>query len=576
MEEIKIIIKYLKHYRKTLIFLSFLSIVSAVANTVVPYLSGRLIDALISFQAAVFFLSLFIWLAIKIITDLTDWQIGKKSGYLETIIEAEYLCSGFGKILEFPIKFYKSHKMSEVGDKISRASFHLSSIISRIIIDLAPQFLSIIFAFLIIFFVEPKFGLILIGTLLIYLFILFSPTLKLVKLFRKMHKAYNRAFGNAYDLIFNVQAVKQTTSEDLEKEKLYQSFRLKAAPLSLKVISILQKLSFWQKLIISFAQFSIFLYSFYLIRAGEITIGELVMFNFYAAMIFGPFTILARNWHTVQNGLASLKIAEEILSHPSEIYTPSNAVSLPKIEGKITFKNVNFIYEEKHLTVLKDINFEAKPGEKIALVGESGVGKSTLVDLISFYYPPTGGEIFIDDQNIKNLDLKGLRSQIGVVPQEVVLFNDTIKNNIGYGKFDAKDEEIVAASKMAHCHEFIEKFPKKYKQAVGERGIKLSVGQKQRIAIARAVLRDPKILILDEPTSALDAKLEKLIQESLEKLMQGRTTFIIAHRLSTVRKADKILVLHKGEIVEIGTHNELIEKPDGIYYRFYQLQLGLM
>lgn len=195
---------------------------------------------------------------------------------------------------------------------------------------------------------------------------------------------------------------------------------------------------------------------------------------------------------------------------------------------------------------------------------------------ISCYYPPTNGDIFIDNQNIKNLDLKNLRSQIGMVPQEVILFNDTIKNNIRYGKFKVKDEEIITACKMAHVDEFIQKFPNKYKQIVGERGIKLSVGQKQRVAIARAILKNPRILILDEPTSALDAKLEKLIQESLEKLMEGKTTFIIAHRLSTVRKADKILVLQEGKIVETGNHDELIKKPGGIYRHFYELQLGLI
>lgn len=575
MEGIKIIIKYLKPYKKTLIFLSFFSIVSAAANAIIPYLAGRLIDALISFQP-VFFSILFIWLGIKIIADLIDWRIGLKSGQLNAIVEADYNAAGFGKILEFPIKFHKTHKIGEIGDKINRAAHHLSDLASWALIELAPQFLSILFAFSIIFWVKPKFGIILIGALSIYVFIIILSASKLGILFQKMHRAYNRAFGDAYETIFNVATVKQATAEDFEKEKLKQNFRFRAVPFWIKITSIWQQLSFGQKLIITLTQFSIFIYSFYLIRAGQMTVGQLVMFNAYAAMIFGPFVVLARNWHTFQNGIAALKIAEKILSYPTEIYTPTNATTIPKIKGKIIFKNINFSYEGKQGLILNNINFEVLSGEKVALVGESGVGKSTLIDLISFYYPPTSGEIFIDDVNIKNLDLKNLRSQIGIVPQEVILFNDTIKNNIRYGRFDATDEKIIAASKQAHADEFIEKFPLKYNQIVGERGIKLSVGQKQRVAIARALLRNPRILILDEPTSALDAKTEKLIQESLEKLMGSRTTFIIAHRLSTVRRADKILALEKGQIVEAGSHEELLKKPDGVYRRFYELQIGLI
>ena len=224
--------------------------------------------------------------------------------------------------------------------------------------------------------------------------------------------------------------------------------------------------------------------------------------------------------------------------------------------------------------MLKNLNFTIEAGKKIAIVGKSGEGKSTLVDLISLYDRPTAGDIFIDGNNIQRLNLKQLRSQIGVVPQEVVLFNDTIKNNIRYGRFEATQKEVHEASLLAHANEFIEKFPKKYDQVVGERGIKLSVGQKQRVAIARAIVKNPRILILDEPTSALDARLETLLQESLKKLMEGRTTFVIAHRLSTVKSVDTILVLERGVIAESGSHEELMKKRGGIYHKLYELQFG--
>ena len=225
---------------------------------------------------------------------------------------------------------------------------------------------------------------------------------------------------------------------------------------------------------------------------------------------------------------------------------------------------------------MNGISFKTEPGEKIALVGESGVGKSTLIDLISGYWRPQSGNIFIDGHNLKNLDLKFLRSNVAIVPQDIILFNDTVKNNIKYGSFGASEEAVVEAAGFAHADEFISNFSKKYEQLVGERGVKLSMGQKQRIALARAFLRNPRILILDEPTSALDSKSEKYIQESLKELMENRTTFIIAHRLSTVRKADKIIVLEKGMIAESGSHEELMEIPGGIYRNLYELQVGLV
>jgi subfamily B ATP-binding cassette protein MsbA len=235
---------------------------------------------------------------------------------------------------------------------------------------------------------------------------------------------------------------------------------------------------------------------------------------------------------------------------------------------------VNFGYK-KQKAVVRNISFEVEVGESVALVGESGVGKTTLVDLVGRYYLPSRGRILIDGVDIRKIKLKSLRNQMAVVPQEVLLFNDTIKNNIRYGRTTATDEGVVAAAKVANAHEFIEGFPKKYDQLVGERGVKLSTGQKQRVAIARAILRNPKILILDEATSALDSASEKLVQEALRKLIKGRTTFIIAHRLSTIQHADKIIVLEKGKIAEMGTHQELMKNPKGIYRNFWELQTAI-
>lgn len=386
--------------------------------------------------------------------------------------------------------------------------------------------------------------------------------------------AYNRAYGDAYDAVANIQPIKQATAEKFERQKIYKIFQLRAVKFYNEYIAIWQSFSQIQKILITFTQVSIFIMSYVLISRNELTIGQMVMFVGYGSMIFGPFMALGRNWQTIQNGLVAIQRSQKVLSLPSEPYNALGSIALDRVRGDVEYNNIYFSYEGKK-PVLDGISFEAKAGEIVALVGESGVGKTTIIDLLSRFYDPKKGKILLDGNDIKDLNLMFLRSQIAVVPQEVILFNDTIKNNINYGNFKATDKEIKRAAQLAHADEFIESFSRKYNQLVGERGIKLSVGQKQRVAIARAVLRNPKILILDEPTSALDAKSEKYVTEALEELMRGRTTFIIAHRLSTVRKADKIIVLNKGRVAEIGRHEELIRKPDGIYKKLYELQFGL-
>jgi ABC-type multidrug transport system fused ATPase/permease subunit len=390
----------------------------------------------------------------------------------------------------------------------------------------------------------------------------------------KANKFYNKAFGSVYDSLSNIQSVKQAIAENYEKRSFYKKFS-QAVKFWISSYKIWRGINFSQKIIVVFTQMIIFCLSIYFIFKGEMTIGELIMFNGYTIMFSNPFVVLRRQWSNIQNGLIAIEWAEKILQTPTEKYMPENSILLSKINGEIVFDNVSFVYKKKHQKILDQVSFKVNPGEKVALVGESGVGKSTIADLVNGYYFSQNGRVLIDGHNIKNLHLKFLRSKITVVPQEIILFNDTIKNNIKYGSFGVENEKVFEAARLAHCERFIERFPKKYEQIVGERGIKLSSGQKQKVAIARAILRGPKILILDEPTSALDAKSEKYITESLESLMKNRTTIIIAHRLSTVKKADKILVLEKGKIVEQGKHEDLIKIPNGVYRHLYELQIGL-
>lgn len=309
--------------------------------------------------------------------------------------------------------------------------------------------------------------------------------------------------------------------------------------------------------------------------AGEITVGELFTFILYSSYVGASSGGIAELYAQMQKAIGATERVFELLEETPEKIN-SNELSLTeKIKGNVTFENVKFSYpSRKEIQVLKDVSFTASFGQKIAIVGPSGVGKSTIASLLLRFYDIEGGKILIDGKNIHDYDLENLRGNMSIVPQDVILFGGTIRENIAYGKPNATDEEILLAAKQANASNFIEGFPEQFETIVGERGIKLSGGQRQRIAIARALLKNPSILILDEATSSLDSESEKLVQEALEILMEGRTSIIIAHRLSTIRSADQILVLDNGEITEQGTHQELITLENGMYKNLSNLQFS--
>jgi len=577
-----VLLIYLKKYKKETIALSLFGIISAVGNGIVPYIAGRFFDSIISPESGELFgfvmpayaAFLIVWGVIQVITYLVDWQINIRSENFSNAVWVDYWGKGTAHLLTLPMSFHKTKKIGEIGEKINRAAFSLETIVGRIVIDLAPQFLSILIALIIGFYINVYLALALVAGIIIYSIILVRSVTPIAEIQREYQTHLWRAFGDSFDLIGNAHAIKQATAEEYEGNRM--SSLLKGPVLHLwgMMNKIWSNLTLVQRIIILGTQLIIFIASVVFIARGDMTVGDLLAFNAYATMMFGPFVVLGRNWQTIQNGVIQLEEAEAVLGEKPEIYHPAGSDKNLSIKGNLTFKDVSFQYDEKK-PVLQNIDFKVKAGEVIALVGESGVGKSTLVELISGYNFANKGSVLIDDKPIETLDLISLRQQIGIVPQEVVLFNDTILHNIRYGSFGATDEQAKEAAKSAHAYDFIEKFPEKWKQTVGERGVKLSVGQKQRIAIARAILRNPKILVLDEPTSALDAGSEKIITESLEKLMKGKTTFIIAHRLSTVRKADAILVFKEGKIVEKGKHDELLKIQGGEYRRLYELQIGL-
>jgi len=309
-----------------------------------------------------------------------------------------------------------------------------------------------------------------------------------------------------------------------------------------------------------------------MVVSGQITLGELVAFNSYVLLLGAPAQQLTQLVEAAGEATAGIRRVFEVLDHAPEIQSPPNAVVLNQLRGEVEFRNVSLNYKDERTSALEEINLKVKPNSIVALMGQTGSGKTSLVNLIPRFYDVTAGGVFVDGRDVREMDLVSLRKQIGIVLQTSLLFSDSIKANIAYGRPDASEEEVFAAARAAQADEFIRGFPNGYETIVGERGVTLSGGQRQRVAIARALLMNPRILILDDSTSSVDTETEKLIQSALDTLMEGRTTFVIAHRLSTVRRADLIVVMDKGRIVQRGAHKELI-RHDGLYRQIYDLQL---
>lgn len=569
--DIKIIWRFLAKYKREVYVIFIVAIFASIIEAAVPYIYGRIVDLIVAngeLAGVLFFLS--VWFILSLTKSWGHRYVISHGLMISMKCMQDFVLLLNRHSLNLNLAYHKKQKSGKMSSRYIKASDALEDILNNIVFFFAPDVLIVLFVLiLMVALVHWLIVFVAIINILIYIFITLKYSKDIGDYIVKTIKSLEDAFGYIHDSISNIQTVKANSKEEYENKKISAVFENKTQEYFKKFILAIRKTNFFQDTSWAIGTLFLFIAAIGLFRNGIITIGQFVSVIGYLGLINAPMRNIGINIEHFRRWISIVKHGYSLLDESVEPYN-REAIVLDKTKGQIEFKNIDFKYSGGN-SILKDINFTVMPGHVIALVGESGVGKSTLVDLISRYNIPTGGEILLDGIDIQKIDLRNLRRQIAIVPQEVSLFNDTIKNNVIYSKLDATDEEIQSAIKAANADEFINNFPHKLDQEVGERGVKLSTGQKQRVAIARALLKNPKILILDEATSALDSKSELLVQKALKRLIKGRTTFVIAHRLSTIQHADKILVLDKGKIVESGRHSELIKKK-GLYHKLFTLQ----
>ena len=570
------IFKYAKNHKwKFFLGLVFLLLTSATALAF-PKLMGMLVDCVtnkdldkaneiaVALMGILVLQAIFSFFRISLFVNFTE-------NSLSNIRFALY-----ENLVKLPMSFYSQKRVGELNSRISADISQLQDTFTTTIAEFLRQFILIIGGFVILGSISPK------------LTLMMLAIVPVVAVAAVIFGRFIRKYGKkTQDKVAESQVIVEETLQGISNVKAFANewYEIQRYKNKIKeIVKIAIKGGQYRGYFASFIILCLFgcvvavvWYGITLTIKGEVQgVGDLISFVLYTTFIGASFGGIAEMYAQIQKAVGATERVFELLEEtPEEINANPKTTSLEKIKGNVAFQNVAFSYpSRKEVEVLKNVNFTAEFGQKIAIVGPSGAGKSTISSLLLRFYDITSGEILVDGKSIYDYDLENLRGNMSIVPQDVILFGGTIRENIAYGKPDASDEEIMLAAKQANALNFVEGFPEKFETLVGERGIKLSGGQRQRIAIARALLKNPSILILDEATSSLDSESEKLVQEALEVLMEGRTSIIIAHRLSTIRSADKILVLDNGKITEEGTHQELINLENGIYKNLSNLQFS--
>ncbi|MDU1411464.1 MAG: ABC transporter ATP-binding protein [Clostridium sp.] len=568
------LIAYMKPYKLNIAMILFLMLIVTGVGLLSPMLLKMAIDKFIPIKDVNGLILISFGLVILTLISMyaskySTFSMNKITyNILKTIRQELY-----EHIQKLSFSFFDERPVGKILARVIGDVNSLSDLFNKSVTTVIPQILTLIFVTIIMFSMNVKLALVsmaMLPPLILGLTIIEVISRKRWQVFRQKRSNLN---GFTHESFSGMKILQNFTFEK-ETSKRFKSSVGEVRGGFLHAVKLNDWL--WPLVEISFGASTIivFIVGVKLIKSGEITIGTITAFISYTSMFWRPILNLASYYNTLITNFAAAERIFEIMGIEPGVKDIDSAEEMPKIKGKVEFNHVSFAYE-KDTQVLHDVSFKVKPGETVALVGPTGAGKTTITSLISRFYDTTEGSVLIDGIDVSKVNLYSLRSQMGVMLQDTFLFSDTIKENIRYGKLDATDDEIIAAAKAVNAHEFIMKLENGYDTQVNERGSRLSVGQRQLISFARALLANPRILILDEATSNIDTATEILVQRGINKLLSGRTSFVIAHRLSTIRDCNKIMVIDDGRIVEAGTHEELLSLR-GFYYRLYMAQYSFL
>lgn len=566
------LLSYIRPYTKTILTAIFCIVVAAGSNLYVPWIIKDMIDKVLAEKdmEMLNYISIGI-VVVFLIRGIFYFGQSYLVSYVGQRVVIDIRGQLYRKFQRLPLAYYDKHRTGEMMSYISNDVAALQNAMVDKLIELITEISIFIGSLGMMFYLDWKLSLL--------TFAVVPMVGQAMNIFgKKLKKSGTMIQERMADMtamlqesLSAVRVVKSFVREDHEIKRYDQENErnFEAAMLNIRLMSMLTPTV---EFLAALAVTVIVWFGGYEVVEGRITAGALVAFLTYAVNLANPVKRISRAFGTMQQALAAADRVFAVMDLPEMIADKLDAKPLPKVTGRVKVDNVSFSYNDEAPAV-KNISFDVKPGQMIAFVGPSGAGKSTIANLLPRFYDVTEGSITVEGMDVRDVTLSSLREQIGIVPQETMLFSGTVWENIRYGRLDATNEEIVEAAKAANADEFIRQLPNGYDTKLGERGVNISGGQRQRLAIARAILKDPQILILDEATSALDTESEKVVQAALDRLMVGRTSFVIAHRLSTILSADRILVLDHGEIVEDGTHEELLVKG-GLYSNLYNIQFN--
>ena len=579
IKEAFLIFRYLKPYRWTFVSGLIFIALSSATTMAFPYFLKKLIDSAQTIsmgKAAVSTGTIALWMmGILLLQMIFSFMRVYLFSYTGEYALADMRKDVYRKMIMMPMNFFAQRRVGELSSRISADLSQIQDAVTGMLAEILRGILTLIIGMVLIFVLSPSLASVMLSVVpvIVIIGVIFGKRIR--KLSRNTQDQLADSNTIVQETLQGISNVKSFTNEWYEIGRYTHSLQ--------QAVKLAVSNGRFRGLFVSFILMSVFgtiilvvWYGTTLVHTGSLTFGGLTAFVVYTAFVGGSMAGFADLFSQFQKTLGATQRVREILRDETEPVTITDepVQEVNKLHGAVTFDQVAFSYpSRKDLHILKEVTITAAPGEQIAIVGPSGAGKSTIAALLLQFYHPDSGHVLFDGKPAGKFPLSQLRKQMALVPQDVLLFGGTIKENIAYGKPNATQTEIEDAARKANAHDFIMSFPEAYDTVVGERGVKLSGGQRQRIAIARAILKDPVILVLDEATSSLDSASESLVQEALENLMKNRTSFVIAHRLSTIRNADKIIVLDKGHVVESGTHQELIALEDGLYKSLNKLQL---